>query len=39
MNKQAKAEGLTGNFSGDKLTTGGVLVVDKGEVLLEFKQE
>ena len=41
MNKQAKSEGLSGNFSGDKLTTGGVIVVDKGgeSVLLEFKQQ
>ena len=41
INKMAKNEGIEGNFSGDKLTKGGLIVVDKGgeHVLFEFKQE
>merc|ERR1711990_1252176 len=39
MNKQAKAEGISGNFSGDKLTTGGVVIVKNGKIILEFKQQ
>lgn len=41
INKMAKAEGIEGNFSGDKLTKGGLIIVDKGgeKVLFEFKQE
>ena len=41
INKQAKAEGITGNFSGDTLTKGGLIIVDKGgeNVIFEFKQE
>ena len=41
INKKAKDEGIDGNFSGDKLTKGGLIIVDKGgeNVLFEFKQE
>lgn len=41
INKKAKAEGIEGNFSGDKLTKGGLLVIDKESksVLFEFRQE
>ena len=41
INKKAKEEGIDGNFSGDKLTKGGLIIVDKGgeNVLFEFKQE
>ena len=41
INAKAKAEGITGNFSGDTLTKGGVIIVNKGgtELLFEFKQE
>ena len=41
INKKAKAEGIDGNFSGDKLTKGGLIIVDKGgeNVIFEFKQE
>ena len=39
MNKQAKEEGITGNFKGDTLTKGGVLIVGpegKVEIFLYF---
>lgn len=41
MNRQAKLEGITGNFAGDHLTKGGILIVNPGgtEVLFEFKQQ
>ncbi|CBY13386.1 unnamed protein product [Oikopleura dioica] len=41
MNAKAQAQGITGNMSGDKLATGGVIIVDKEgkNVLFEFKQK
>jgi len=41
MNKQAKAEGITGNLKGDTLTKGGVIIVGAGgkELIFEFKQQ
>merc|ERR1711973_91235 len=41
MNKQAKEEGITGNFKGDTLTKGGVLILspEGKEVIYEFKQQ
>lgn len=41
MNKKAKKEGITGNFSGDTLTKGGIIIVNPGgtEIIFEFKQQ
>ena len=41
MNAKAEAQGITGNFAGDKLATGGVIIVDKEgkNIVFEFKQK
>jgi len=41
MNKQAGKEGIKGNFAGDTLTKGGIIIVNKGgtELIHEFKQQ